>query len=243
MKKFTIILFTVLGLASFSSCKKDPLSCASADKTSALTDESITFTSCSENSERISWDFGDGNTEEGNSVTHSYSKAGTYLVKMVAYSKKDKDWDKTAMIITVSAPPVAPVPAKRYLTKIVLKVVPAKNSSGNDWDDIFGITSTADVYVALKLSSGSWSKSTSIKTDISTGDLPYTWNLNPDNIYLSSDNWDVEVRDDEGAGFSELMNAWTSINLATASSTGGIISLAYGTSPNNYSLDIYFEER
>lgn len=237
MKKTTVFLFTALWLISFNSCKKDPLGCASSDKSAALTDESITFTSCSENSERISWDFGDGTTEEGNSVSHAYAEAGTYLVKMIAYSKKDKDWDKTSMIVTISEPPA---PAKRYLAKVVLKSFAQKTPNNDEWDNDWFDTSGPDVFVTLKLSSDEWSINTSTITDADASDVPKTWGgYAPQNIYLSDENWAFEIRDSDNLGSSsELMNAWT-INPATNSAAGGVISLSTGS----YSLDIYFEER
>lgn len=237
MKKITIFLFTALWLISFNSCKKDPLGCASADKSSALTDESVTFTSCSENSERISWDFGDGNTEEGNSVSHSYSKAGTYLVKMIAYSKKDKDWDKTSLIVTIADPPA---PGKRFLTKIVLKSFAAKNSSNADWDsgaELLVSGPEPDVNVKFGLATGEWSVTTSNISDATTADVPRTWEYSPQNIYLSSVNWDVIVNESDALG-SEEMVKWT-INPATQTASNGIISL----SGSSCSVDIYFEER
>lgn len=237
MKKTTLILFAAIGLIFFNSCKKDPLGCASADKSSVLTGESITFTSCSENSERISWDFGDGNAEEGNSVSHSYSTAGTYLVKMTAYSKKDKDWDKTSMLVTVTDPPV---PAKRYLTKIILKSFAAKNSGGNDWDsgaELLVSGPEPDVNVEFGLTSGEWSVTTSNISDATTADVPKTWEYSPQNIYLSSVSWDIIINESDALG-SEEMAKWT-INPATQSATNNIISL----SNSSCAVDIYFEER
>ncbi len=240
MKKFTLILLIAIGLVSFHSCKKDPLSCASADKTSALIDESITYSSCSENSERISWDFGDGNTEEGNSVTHAYAKAGTYLVKMVAYSKKDKDWDKTSLIVTISDPPVTPVPPKRFLTKIILKNFAAKNSSNSDWDsgaELIVSGPEPDVNVKFGLTTGEWSVTTSNISDATTSSVPKIWEYSPQNIYLSSVSWDIFLNESDALG-SEEMAKWT-INPATQTAVNNIISLSSGSN----SLDIYFEER
>ena len=253
MKKiFSFILSGVL-LTTFNSCKKDPIGCASSDKSSALVDETITFTSCSENALRITWDFGDNKTEEGNSVTHFYSKTGTYLVKMTAYSKKDKEWDRTAMIVTITDPPVAPAPLKRFLTKIVLKAVPDKKPNGDEWDGLYAFgtstgTSTSDPSVLLKLETGGWSLTSSIIKDVSSGALPATWDFSPDNILLINEKWTIEVWDGQNGNalydsVPELMNGWTSINLSTATATNGVISLSYGAAPDAYSLDIYFEER
>lgn len=237
MKKITLLISLAFGIISFHSCKKDPKACASADNTSVQTGESITFTNCSENSERITWDFGDGNTDEGNSVSHSYTKAGNYLVKMVAYSRKDKDWDKTELLVTVTNPPA---PLKRYLTKIVLKSFAAKNPGNNDWDsgaELIASGPEPDVRVKFGLSTGEWTVETSTISDATTSDVPKTWVYAPQNIYLSDNSWDVIMIEGDALG-TEEMKKWT-INPATQSASNGIISL---TSTSNL-IDIYFEER
>lgn len=252
MKKIITLFMTAIVLVSVNSCKKEPLSCASADKSSALTDETIVFTSCAENAVKIAWDFGDGTKEEGNTVSHAYSKAGNYLVQSTAYSKKDKKWDRSALMVSISDPPVAPPPpppTKRYLTKIVLKAIPNKKANGDDWDGSFGVgTSSSDPSVLLKLDSGGWSMSSATIPNITQNGLPVYWNFLPDNITLINEKWSIEIWDDAYGNplydtGAELMNSWTSINLSTYTASGGIISLSYGTSPDNYAIDIYFDEK
>lgn len=114
MKIKTIYLFTAIAAAIVltASCRKTPVACIKSDKTTAAINETITFISCSENAETTEWDFGDGSSAEGNSVTYAYSTAGTYTVKITAFSKREKKKDETSISITIitsngggSAPP------------------------------------------------------------------------------------------------------------------------------------------
>lgn len=236
MKKIIGIFLSGILLVSFNSCKKDPVACATADNSSVLTGETIAFTNCSENSVRIAWDFGDGSTDEGNDVSHSYVKSGTYLVKMTAYSKKDKDWDRTSMLITVTDPPV---PGKRFLTRVVLKGFEAQNG-GSDWDsgaELIVSGPEPDIQVRLELGTGEWSVSTSTLSDATTTSIPKTWEYSPQNIYMSSVNWNVIMNETDALGSQEMVK-WT-INPGTATAANGVISLVSGAN----AIDIYFEER
>lgn len=49
------------------------------------------------------WDFGDGNTGYGISATHSYSKAGTYIVNLTV-TDDQSDTDKTSTSVTIKTP-------------------------------------------------------------------------------------------------------------------------------------------
>jgi PKD repeat protein len=93
------ILFAVV-LFAFSSCQKEPSANFSASKQVVFTDEEISFYNTSVDSESYHWDFGDGNTSVEVSPKHSYYDEGTYLVTLVAYSKKKEN--KKTETITVN---------------------------------------------------------------------------------------------------------------------------------------------
>jgi bacillolysin len=62
-----------------------PSSAFTADKTSACTlPVSIQFTNSSTNATTYTWDFGDGTTSTDKDPLHSYTKAGTYTVKLTS---------------------------------------------------------------------------------------------------------------------------------------------------------------
>lgn len=103
MKK---LIFVAVLFLTIAACKKNPVAVVSSDKDKAFTGETITFTSTSENAEKVSWDFGDGSSADGNETSHSYSAAGTYGVKVAVFSKKDKKADHGFVMVTITAKPV-----------------------------------------------------------------------------------------------------------------------------------------
>jgi PKD repeat protein len=234
MKKLLVICALPLAL-TFSSCKKNPVACFTADKTSVEIAETVTFESCATDANIIEWDFGDGATAEGESATHAWTIPGTYVVQMKVLSKNDKKSDRYSVAITVKG-------YTRYLTKAVLKAFPANKPDNSTWDgSSFGSSPEPDVLIRFRLANDSnWEYNSSVKSNIQASDLPYTWNLTQQNIYLSNQSWTIELRDDDSFGTnlaSELMNSWT-VNPATSGSDGIITLTATG-----YALDLYFENR
>lgn len=87
-----------------------PVATFTASKTSARTGESITFDASASSDldgfiSSYQWDFGDGSTAFGITVTHSYTSAGTYTIKLTV-TDNDGAKDNTTLQITVTAPPV-----------------------------------------------------------------------------------------------------------------------------------------
>jgi PKD repeat protein len=234
MKK--IFLFSVLPLMwAMSSCIKNPTACFTASKTTAEIGETVSFESCATEAQTIEWDFGDGATAEGKSASHSWTTPGTYIVQMRVFSKKEKKSDRYSMAITIKG-------YTRYLTKAVLKAFAANKPDNSTWDGSgFGANPDPDVFLRFKASADSdWSFNTNVKSNITSSDLPHTWNLIQENIYLSNQSWTIELRDDDSFGTnlaSELMNSWT-INPAT-SGNNGVISLT----ATGYAVDLYYENR
>ena len=98
MKKI-LFLLAVVATISLTSCMKDPSACLSNIPTTGKVGVSLTFTSCSSSAHHEEWDFCDAATTTGTTVTHAYSKAGTFTVKLTALNEaKTKSDSKTATI-------------------------------------------------------------------------------------------------------------------------------------------------
>lgn len=100
--KIFSILAIVLAISFLTSCMKKPVACMDASATTITAGQTITFTSCSTDAHHVEWDFGDGATAMGESVTHTYNNAGTYSVMITAMSENGKHDDMMMMDITVN---------------------------------------------------------------------------------------------------------------------------------------------
>jgi PKD repeat protein len=81
-----------------------------ASTTTAEEGQAIRFTSLSiNNPTRLTWEFGDGDTDTGTTVTHAYAKAGRYTVTLKASNSAGDDEATTTVVIVADVP--APVAA------------------------------------------------------------------------------------------------------------------------------------
>ena len=231
MKKILAILALPL-MFSISSCTKQPIACIKADKTLVEVGETVSFESCASDANSVEWDFADGATASEANTTHSWTTPGVYVVQLRAVSKGNKKADRYSVAITVKG-------NSRYLTRLVLKAVPAKKPDNTDWDSgPIGGGPTADVFV--KIANGAWSYSTALKSNVAAADLPYTWTVTQENLFMPNADWTIELRDDDSfttTFVSELMTTWT-VNAGT-DGANGVISL---TKPG-YELELHYENR
>lgn len=96
-----VVLLTLV----FVSCKKDknPIACFTADNTTINAGESINFNgNCSTDTHHWEWDFGDGATGEGATLSHTYNNAGTYTVILAAHNEDMTVMDDAMQTITVN---------------------------------------------------------------------------------------------------------------------------------------------
>jgi len=101
MKKFKILFIIVMVAAIFTSCQKEPSAKFTSSKVSANVNETIIFSNSSKDADNYEWEFGDGQTSTTENPTHSYSSAGTFSVKLTAFSKNGKKEDDATGIITI----------------------------------------------------------------------------------------------------------------------------------------------
>jgi len=99
----------VIMIAILSGCKKEkqPTACFTTSNTNIETGQSVSFTNCSTDghSGYYKWDFGDGEGSTANEPpSHTYNTAGTYDVKLTAYSKSEKKSNTATATITVIDP-------------------------------------------------------------------------------------------------------------------------------------------
>lgn len=101
--KSILLAATALTVISLSSCMKDPMACVDNTTKTGTVGQAVTFdASCSMDAHHYEWDFGDGATGEGESVTHSYNTAGSYSVTFKAMSKNMKKEDMKMIMVTIN---------------------------------------------------------------------------------------------------------------------------------------------
>ncbi len=102
--KQVFFLFALVATIAFTSCSKaNPVGClATTNPTTGKVGASLTFASCSTDAHHEEWDFGDAATTTGTTVTHAYSKAGTFTVKLVAYNADKTKMDAKTATITIA---------------------------------------------------------------------------------------------------------------------------------------------
>lgn len=127
----TIRLLPIILVISliFAGCQKEPSANFSASKTVVEIGETITFTNATTDGYDYEWDFGDGITSTDENPSHSYSQAGTFTVKMTAFSKNGKKEDETTTTITVNSKPTT-----CYITSIKFTSY-LQDDNGYYWDN------------------------------------------------------------------------------------------------------------
>lgn len=105
MKKiFPLLMFSALAI--YTGCSKDeenPTACFTVSKTSAIENETLTFTNCSQNATAYYWEFGDGEVSTKSIIEKAYAIPGTYEIKLTVW--KGETTDSKTETITVSQDP------------------------------------------------------------------------------------------------------------------------------------------
>lgn len=157
MKSLTkLIAGVAIGSMLFTSCSKEPTASISADKTNVGIDESIKFSNSSTDAASYKWDFGDGTSSIDKEPSKVYTKAGTYNVKMTAYSKKEKKSDEASVSITVNEAVLTATPTSQSATTAAGSFVIAVSSntswtaaSNQSWATVSPASGTKDGSVTV----------------------------------------------------------------------------------------------
>jgi hypothetical protein len=64
----------------------------------------LIFQNKSQNASSFLWDFGDDSTSIASAPSHSYLKAGTYLIRLRAYTESRNEWATAIKPVTVNPP-------------------------------------------------------------------------------------------------------------------------------------------
>jgi len=230
---FNVAVFA-FSVVFLSSCAKTPQACIEVTKSVVRAGESISFLSCNDDADSYEWNFGDGNKATGNLASHSFEAQGTYLVQLIAYSKKEKRWDKSQIIISV-VPPV-----KRYLKGFRLNSFNISNLNGQSWDMGAVPLSNPDVFISYGIEASQAFNSTNAVLDLSLNQCPIVWDLSliGNRIELQNASMFIQLRDFDAAQQSELMHEFTFNPFTSIASVPGEIRLQSA----NYQLDVLFEE-
>ena len=101
-KTFTLfVLLLAFPVLFLSSCKQKPAACISSEIQAQINDP-ITFTSCSDNADRLEWNMGDGTTFTYPKVIYSYPTPGTYTVTLTVFNDNDKNSNEVTKEITIT---------------------------------------------------------------------------------------------------------------------------------------------
>jgi PKD repeat protein len=91
-KLIPLLLFCAACLL-FASCEEEPVASFTVSDTIVGTNQQLTFTSTSTDTDHCEWFFGDGSSATGTVVTHSYEQEGIYTVTLIAYTKSGRKFD------------------------------------------------------------------------------------------------------------------------------------------------------
>ncbi|MCX6350925.1 MAG: PKD domain-containing protein [Bacteroidetes bacterium] len=234
MKTLSTTLIILLAVISFNCSKKaEPKACLTANKTTVVAAESISFTNCSQNSNTFVWDFGDGTTSTDNSPSHSYEGTGDYVVKVTAYND-DETTSNTAQInIKVG---------KRTLKGFVIKAINFYDGKGKLWDASIDNTGP-DILVSCaptsKFSTLTSRSNSNLHDNTQASELPLTIDMPSETIELTQEGWTFQLYEkDAGLFKGKQMCRWDNIDMSGQNSSP--INIKSSTN-GNWDIDIVWE--
>lgn len=206
----------------------------------------VKFQNLTTNASSFQWNFGDGQTSTQMSPTITYEEAGSFTVKLVAFTE-DNQSDSISRQIDVG---------ERVMTAIAVNSIPFINPDGNDWDDPTGLPDSTK-YPDFILFMGPPSDldkliATPPIVDLAPFELPIGFTLNPGDPYvLTDEEWELTFVDfdgDLGSQDPPVESDFEIMEIITFNPvqlpTGDVNEDGEGfiqVSINQYSVDIYFQ--
>ncbi|OUL62728.1 MULTISPECIES: PKD domain-containing protein [unclassified Flavobacterium] len=176
MMKKTLQSITALFFIFFLSCssdnempKEEPATLPTADflfKAEVTAPKTILFENKSTNATNYLWDFGDKTTSLEKSPSHSYTAAGTYLVKLTATGAGGTATTTNTVIIAAQ-----PVATSVKITKVTIVKMPFMDADANSYDTAYIRFHIVDKETYMD------QVSSEIFKNISKTQLPFSWTL------------------------------------------------------------------
>jgi len=162
MKKiFPLLLISILAI--YSGCKKEetnPTACFTVSKTTAIENETLEFTNCSQNATAYYWEFGDGEVSTANVINRAYQHPGVYELKLTVWKGEKTAVQTQTITINENPMPVACFTVSSSTAKVGEEVTFTNCSLKSDsylWNFGDGATSTLENPAHTYTESGSFS--------------------------------------------------------------------------------------
>lgn len=172
MKKLTLLL--IISILFLSNCSKEginsePKADFSFNIISQAPNYLVEFIDNSKNAETLTWDFGDGNTEEGKDPLHKFGKPGKYSVTLTV-TKNGKS-DKITKLVDLAGGGYQQV----FVKSISIVKIPSKDGNGNNWDP----SDDPDLYCKMQVFNGNFLLDTYSTRAVNATTYPITWKIEP----------------------------------------------------------------
>lgn len=101
--KSLLFIPAALLVLTLTNCMKKPMACVDSETKTAKAGQTVSFdASCSMDAHHYEWEFGDGSTGSGATVSHAYNSTGSYTAKVKAMSKNMKKESEKTITVTVN---------------------------------------------------------------------------------------------------------------------------------------------
>jgi PKD repeat protein len=187
MRRFKLLLiFPILffvgcdsGGSSMEQENQAPSASFSVDNQEPRAGTAVSFTANASDPdgsvESYEWDFGDGSSASGSSVSHTYDELGTYDIQLTVTDGEGASSSATQTI------DVQQQYTQATVTEVRIQDMPFSNDQGQGWDPFSG---PDPYYVAANLDTGSELAASGFYEDVGESNLPLQY---PDTEWTISD--------------------------------------------------------
>lgn len=210
MKQLYIKCILLALLLALGCGKDDPMpiadftySCGNCEVNSL-----VSFFNSSQNADSYNWSFGDGNTSNQKDPAHTYTREGSYTVRLIATGKGGSN---TVEKVVVIRKPGGGNPTKVLVKKVRITSYPPTTPGGSAWD-VTDALNLPDIYFKLKDSNGNVAldaRGNKIN-NVRASDLPISWSITPNvGLFNANQSLTVEVWDADDLDPDDLMGTAT----------------------------------